>query len=95
MNTLVLIKKVVFLKKTINFAKEIDADYYSLSVLAPYYGTKMYYDLMEQGVELDKKPWEYFFHQTGELMVNDKIKQSTLNEYLRLITLNEKGKGYI
>ena len=83
------------LKETINFAKEIDADYYSLSVLAPYYGTKMYYDLIEQGVALDKKPWEYFFHQTGELMVNNKIKQSTLNEYLRLNALNEKGKGYI
>ena len=83
------------LKETINFAKKIDADYYSLSVLAPYYGTKMYYDLIEQGVELDKKPWEYFFHQTGELMVNDKIKQSTLKEYLDLNALNEQGKGYI
>ena len=83
------------LKETIKFAEEIDADYYSLSVLAPYYGTKMYYDLIEQGVALDKKPWEYFYHQTGELMVNDKIKQSTLNEYLALNALNEKGKGYI
>ena len=83
------------LKETIKFAKEIDANYYSISVLAPYYGTKMYYDLIEQGVALDKKPWEYFFHQTGELMVNDKIKQSTLNEYLSLNALNEKGKGYI
>ena len=83
------------LKETIKFAKDIDADYYSLSVLAPYYGTKMYYDLIEQGVALDKKPWEYFFHQTGELMVNDKIKQSTLNEYLRLNTLNKKNKGYV
>jgi len=83
------------LKETIKFAKEIDADYYSLSVLAPYYGTKMYYDLMKQGVELDKKPWEYFFHQTGEMLVNDKIKQSTLNEYLSLNVLNEKDKGYI
>jgi len=83
------------LRETINFAKEIDADYYSLSVLAPYYGTKMYYDLIEQGVELDKKPWEYFFHQTGDLMVNDKIKKETLNEYLALNALNEKGKGYV
>ena len=55
----------------------------------------MNYDLIEQGVALDKKPWEYFFHQTGELMVNDKIKKSTLNEYLALKALNEKGKGYI
>jgi len=83
------------LKETIKFAQEIDADYYSLSVLAPYYGTKMYYDLIEQGLELDKKPWEYFFHQTGDLMVNDKIKKETLNEYLALNALNEKGEGYI
>jgi len=83
------------LKETINFAKEIDADYYSLSVLAPYYGTKMYYDLIADGLELDKKPWEYFFHQTGELMVNNSIKQSTLNEYLSLNALNKNGRGYL
>ena len=83
------------LKETIAFAKKIEADYYSLSVLAPYFGTKMYYDLIKQGISLDKKPWEYFFHQSGELMVNDKIKKSTLNEYLSLNSLNEKGKGYI
>jgi len=83
------------LKQTIKFAKEIDADFYSLSILAPYYGTKMYFDLMKQGFELDKKPWEYFFHQTAKLLVNKNIKQDTLNEYLRLNELNEKNKGYI
>ena len=83
------------LKQTIKFAKEINADYYSLSVLAPYYGTKMYFDLMKQGFELDKEPWEYFFHQTAKLLVNKNIKQSTLNEYLRLNELNGKNKGYI
>ena len=83
------------LKQTIKFAKEIDADFYSLSILAPYYGTKMYFDLMKQGFELDKKPWEYFFHQTSKLLVNENIKQDTLNEYLRLNELNEKNKGYI
>ena len=45
----------------------------TLPVLAPYFGTKMYYDLVADGFELDKKPWEYFFHQTGELMVNNTI----------------------
>jgi radical SAM superfamily enzyme YgiQ (UPF0313 family) len=57
------------LKETINFAKEIEADFYSLSVLSPYYGTKMYFDLIDEGFELDKKPWEYFYHQTGDLMM--------------------------
>jgi radical SAM superfamily enzyme YgiQ (UPF0313 family) len=83
------------LKKTINFAKEIKADFYSISVLAPYFGTKMYYDLMENGYELDKKPWEYFFHQTSELMVNSNISQKVLKEYLSLNELNGSEKGYI
>ena len=83
------------LKQTIEFAKEIQADYYSLSVLSPYYGTKMYYDLVDQGFELEKKPWEYFFHQTGDLMVNDKISKKVLEEYLELNQLNSSGKGYI
>ncbi len=81
-------------KETIEFAKEIEADYYSLSVLSPYYGTKMYYDLMDEGFELDKKPWEYFFHQTGELMVNSNISSDVLKEYLALNDRNVKGKGY-
>jgi len=83
------------LKETIKFAKEIDADYYSLSILAPYYGTKMYYDLMKKGFALDKEPWEYFFHQTAKLLVNKHIKQDTLNEYLSLNSLNDKNNGYI
>ncbi len=83
------------LKKTIDFAKEINADFYSISVLAPYFGTKMYYDLMENGFELDKKPWEYFFHQTSELMVNSHISEEVLKEYLSLNELNGSEKGYI
>jgi radical SAM superfamily enzyme YgiQ (UPF0313 family) len=82
-------------RETIKFAKEIEADYYSLSVLAPYYGTKMYYDMIDQGHELDKKPWEYFFHQTGDLMVNNKISQEILKEYLNLSELNNNRKGYV
>ena len=83
------------LKQTIDFAKEIDADYYSLSILSPYFGTKMYYNLMEEGFELDKKPWEYFYHQTGELMVNSEISEEVLKEYLALNELNANRKGYI
>ena len=82
-------------RQTIKFAKEIDADYYSLSILAPYYGTKMYYDMIDEGFELDKKPWEYFFHQTGELMVNNNISEEVLKEYLSLNELNSNRKGYV
>ena len=83
------------LRETIAFAKKIEADYYSLSILAPYYGTKMYYDLIEAGYELDKKPWEYFYHQTGSLMTNATITKPVLKEYLKLNELNTKGKGYV
>jgi len=83
------------LRETIAFAKKIEADYYSLSILAPYYGTKMYYDLIEAGIELDKKPWEYFYHQTGSLMTNSTITKPVLKEYLKLNELNTKGKGYV
>ena len=55
----------------------------------------MYYDLMDQGFELDKKPWEYFYHQTGDLMVNEDISPKVLEKYLALNELNSVGKGYI
>ena len=83
-------------KQTIDFAKQIEADYYSLSVLAPYYGTELYDQLVENGHALDKQPWEYFFHQSPKPMVNDKISTKVLKEYLELNELNKKGKrGYI
>ncbi len=83
------------LKETIEFAKEIEADYYSLSVMAPYFGTKIYYDLIDRGFELDKKPWEYFFHQTGEMLVNNHLSDEMVDEFLDLNKLNEAGKGYV
>ena len=85
-------------KQTIDFAKQIEADYYSLSVLAPYYGTELYDQLIKNGHALDKQPWEYFFHQSPKPMVNDKITTKVLQEYLNLSELNKKTKnrrGYI
>lgn len=76
------------LRETIKFAKEIEADYYSLSILSPYYGTKMYFDLVSEGFALDKEPWEYFFHQTGKFIVNSTISTPVLQEYLSLNNLN-------
>ena len=85
-------------RQTIDFAKKIEADYYSLSVLAPYYGTELYKQLIKSGHALDKQPWEYFFHQSPKPMVNDKISTKILEEYLSLSELNsvnKKGLGYI
>jgi|TARA_B110001452_G_scaffold167892_1_gene140279 radical SAM superfamily enzyme YgiQ (UPF0313 family) len=85
------------LKQTIDFAHKVEADYYSLSVLAPYYGTELYDTLMKNGHELDQQPWEYFFHQSPKPMVNDKLSTKVLKEYLALSELNKKKKdaGYI
>ena len=73
------------LKQTIDFAKKVDADYYSLSVLAPYYGTELYDQLMKNGHELDKQ-LEHFFHQSPKL-INDKLSMKVLQEYLALKSL--------
>ena len=80
-------------RQTIDFAKQVEADYYSLSVLAPYYGTELYDQLIKNGHALDKQPWEYFFHQSPKPMVNDKISTKVLQEYLNLSELNKKTKG--
>ena len=84
-------------RETIDFAKKVEADYYSLSVLAPYYGTELYDQLVANGHELDQQPWEYFFHQSPKPMVNNIISQEVLKEYLALNELNKKNKkkGYI
>ena len=87
-----------FPRETIDFAKKLEADYYSLSVLAPYYGTELYDQLIKNGYELDQQPWEYFFHQSPKPMVNDKISIKMLQEYLSLNDLNKKNKkrrGYV
>ena len=83
-------------RQTIDFAKKIEADYYSLSILAPYYGTELYDQLIENGHALEQQPWEYFFHQSPKPMVNDRISKKVLQEYLSLVELNKKSKkGYV
>jgi anaerobic magnesium-protoporphyrin IX monomethyl ester cyclase len=83
------------LQQTIDFAKEVKANYYSLSVLAPYYGTELFNDLMAKGHALDKQPWEYFFHQSPELMVNNTISPGMLKKFLELNQLNQKNNSYL
>lgn len=79
-------------RDTIEFARELDAEYYSLSVLAPYYGTQIYEEAHHNGASLGKEHWEYFFHQSGDMIVNDEIDKEVIEEFL---ALNERdGKGY-
>lgn len=75
------------LMDTVRFAKEIKADYYSLSILAPYYGTQIFCDFDESA--LSKEPWEYFFHQTKKLLVNNTLSENALQEFWKLSEHNK------
>lgn len=81
------------LQETIDLAKELDADYYSLSVLAPYYGTQIWRELEESGKRIDREHWEYFYHQSHDMIVNDELDPAVVNEFL---ALNEReGKNRV
>lgn len=80
------------LKETIELAKEINAEYYSLSILAPYYGTQIYKELELNGGVGDKKHWEYFFHQSGDMIVNRHLNPTIVDEFLSLNERNGKGR---
>ena len=76
------------LKQTLQFAKEIDADYYSLSILAPYYGTTLYNEFIKTN-HIDKEHWEYFYHQSGAMIMNDQLSKNLIEEFL---SLNDRKK---
>lgn len=71
-------------RKTIDFAHELDADYYSLSVLAPYYGTEIYNSLQSTGFELKKENWEYFYHQSRKMVANNTISEVMVEQFLSI-----------
>lgn len=77
------------LQQTIQFAKELKADYYSLSILAPYYGTEIWSRLEKSGRKLDKEHWEYFYHQSQEMIVNDGLAPDIVSEFMALDKLGQ------
>ena len=83
------------LRQTIQFAKEIDADFYSISILSPYYGTEIYDSLLTQGIQLDKMPWQYFYHQRPEPVVNGNLSKNLLVEYFNLNGWKKETLGYV
>ncbi len=78
------------LKQTIEFARELGADYYSLSVLAPYYGTEVWDKLEKSGQKIDREHWEYFYHQSQDMLVNHNLDPKLVSQFF---DLNELGKG--
>lgn len=82
------------LQLTIDLANEVGPDYCSLGVLSPYFGTKIYKDLVAEGFRLDQTPEHYFYHSSPEMLVNNTISEEKLAEYLALNNKVE-GQGYI
>ncbi|MBI4267982.1 MAG: radical SAM protein [Chloroflexi bacterium] len=78
------------LRQTIDFARELNLDYYSLSIVAPYYGTELWREMEKSGERPDKPHWEYFYHQSQEMILNNNISPGLLEEFF---SLNELGKG--
>lgn len=70
--------------ETIDFARELDPKYYSLSILAPYPGTEIYDDIVKLGIRLPKEHWEYFFHQSKDMILTLNINKKTIDEFLSL-----------
>lgn len=66
-------------RKTITFAESLRADGFSLSLVAPYYGTKLYQDAIEAGIPIDKAPWECFFHQNKSMLLNQTLPQKSID----------------
>ena len=78
------------LELTLELAKWMEADYYSVSVFTPYYGTAIYKELEEQGRLPKIDHWEHFFHQSQQMLVNDKVSPKNIQ---KLLALNDKGRG--
>lgn len=73
--------------ETVKFAEELDVDYHSVSIFAPYFGTQIYRELEQAGKLFNRSHWECFFHQSRDMAVNDRINNKVLDELFRL---NEK-----
>lgn len=71
-------------RQTIDFAQELDADYYSLSILTPYFGTEIYRHLANPEFQSASEHWEYFYHQGKKLLVNKHISEAMLNGFLAI-----------
>ncbi|MFC1965898.1 B12-binding domain-containing radical SAM protein [Chloroflexota bacterium] len=78
------------LQQTIELARELDVDYYSLSIVAPYYGTKIWSDLEKAGNKPDQVYWDYFYHQSQGMLLNDDLDPALISQFW---ALNETPLG--
>lgn len=81
--------------ETIEFSKLLHSkgvvQYFSLSLLSPYFGTPIYNSLVESGLSglTNDNSWHIFYHQAGELLANGGlISKAKIQEFLDLSKLN-------
>ena len=75
--------------QTLAFAQELDPTYYSISIVTPYPGTEIYDEMLQSG-KMPLKKWEFFYHQSRDMMILNNIDQDILNELLALNDRNGK-----
>jgi radical SAM superfamily enzyme YgiQ (UPF0313 family) len=79
------------IRETLEVARKLDANYNSLSIVAPYFGTEIYEDFIKRnGAKGIKEHWEYFYHQSKDMILTDGIPEELVDEFL---LLNEGHEG--
>jgi radical SAM superfamily enzyme YgiQ (UPF0313 family) len=76
------------MQDTLNLAHELDPTYCSISILAPYPGTEIYDDLLKSHSALPLQNWEYYYHQSKDLMMVENVDEILLKQ---LLALNERN----
>lgn len=67
-------------KASIELAQEINAEYTSLSLVTPYLGTQIF----SEAKNLKKPNWEYFYHQSPEMILNDSIDKELIEKFFEI-----------
>jgi len=72
-------------QQSIALARELDPNYCSLGIVAPYYGTELYDMLQAQGqLPSGTDGWERCYHQSLDLLRFSEVAPSILDEFLAL-----------
>ena len=79
------------LRKTIEFGKELQPDYCSISMVAPYYGTRLYRDFVAAGGEKPSAPWQCFFHHNDSMLLNRNLSRGLIEELWALCDVGNYG----
>jgi len=77
--------------QTLDLAREVDADYVSLSVATPQIGTELYEMAAAMGIQPPPESWESFYHQSKGTVLNGNVTPSLIKKFLALN--EEEGKG--